>query len=377
MEILRLQAQFIVAFSRRAWPKRVLMTVHICLCVAWFTSPLEGLIAALIILSCEALDGIVRRTTPEDDKAIGRLRVTVILANFFTLTIVYAVPGVYLISDPSKTAVIVGMFWASGVVIHNVVNFAHMHLLVWLTTLPVVMSVGYALWVMVPGDARPPHILDSVLLGLSFLMWTANIVEVLLGQRAHRQVIGSARLKTEEQLEHLDHLSRHDALTGAMNRRGFDDILADALQSCGPDAPVSIALIDLNGFKPINDTFGHAAGDAVLLTVAKRLRNRLGHDRIARLGGDEFVVRLHSENVNDALDEAETLRVGVTEPVSFEGHDIAFGAAVGVATSAGKEGVEALIKRADVAMYRAKQAKRDRVFFEPGRNGAERIRQVG
>ena len=155
------------------------------------------------------------------------------------------------------------------------------------------------------------------------------------------------------------HASHHDAATGLANRGWFMTEFARALKPSSPHGDGrAVLLIDCDYFKSINDTLGHAAGDAVLLAIANRLKG-LG-DRLtiaARLGGDEFA--LLSAPIEDALaatalldDIARTLM----QPVVFDGHVIEVGVSLGAALFAGAGGgeVDALLAKADLALYRAK-----------------------
>ncbi len=180
----------------------------------------------------------------------------------------------------------------------------------------------------------------------------------------HRQAIERAiryvQLALVRTAEHqqLRHLAGHDALTGVANRKEFRDELARAL-AIG-ERHLAVAFCDLDGFKAVNDAFGHPAGDAVLIEVADRLRSslRVG-DSLARMGGDEFTVLCR--NVPDAAAArhvAERLRDAMAEPFRIHGIDAVVGISVGVARA--EEGLTAdvLIARADEALYRVKHSRR-------------------
>src|SRR3954466_4562641 len=153
-----------------------------------------------------------------------------------------------------------------------------------------------------------------------------------------------------------------DPLTGLANRRALERTLDAALTRAGARArSVGLLLVDLDGFKAVNDTHGHAAGDEALREVARRLRRSVRErDLVARLGGDEFVVVLtdlggRSGAVNDSMERiAEVLG----EPIAFNGTSVTLGAAIGVATFPADGGSGAdLLAHADRAMYAAKGAR--------------------
>jgi len=166
--------------------------------------------------------------------------------------------------------------------------------------------------------------------------------------------------------EELRRYAETDALTGLANRRRFHQALETECMRFGRgEAPFSVLMIDLDFFKEVNDQFGHPAGDAVLVAVAKRLLVTLRKtDLLARYGGEEFSVLLPETPCEGAGVIAERLRLAIGEaPVEVDGVPIALTVSVGVASHAGEGEPDPLLllKKADLALYRAKTAGRDRV----------------
>ena len=178
-------------------------------------------------------------------------------------------------------------------------------------------------------------------------------------QAIHRNA-DRARLETET----LRTLSQTDALTGLPNRRGLQERLQLGLQGATPQQMLAVFLLDLDGFKPVNDRYGHDVGDALLVAVGKRLQTQLrGSDVVARLGGDEFVVLasgLADEQTAAAV--GQKLLAAFDTPFDAAGQVCEVGLTVGYAI-APLDGTTAddLLKRADAAMYAGKQAGRRRV----------------
>ncbi len=163
---------------------------------------------------------------------------------------------------------------------------------------------------------------------------------------------------------HLVERAVRDSLTGLLNRNGLhdacDERLAPGASGTAP-APFNLLLVDLDGFKEVNDTLGHPVGDAVLRTVADRLGSRLASGTtLARVGGDEFVV-MQPGPADEAEALAEALCHLVAQPIPYREHVVHIGASVGIASHPGDAADrDELLRRADVAMYAAKAAGRGR-----------------
>lgn len=168
----------------------------------------------------------------------------------------------------------------------------------------------------------------------------------------------------------------HDPLTGLPNRLLLDDRLEQALAKCRRQpGQVALLYVDLDGFKAVNDRFGHAHGDAVLVEAARRLRRGAREtDTVARLSGDEFaVLQTVGEQPEAALVLCRRLLQLLAEPLQVGSRKVSIGASIGVAVGPGDAGDPAtLLRRADKALYRAKGSGRGTFrVFEPERDNAE------
>lgn len=162
----------------------------------------------------------------------------------------------------------------------------------------------------------------------------------------------------------LHHEAMHDPLTGLANRRGFETAVAQVATS-GDEA--AVLYVDLDGFKRLNDTLGHAAGDEALSLVARRILGVVREsDVVARLGGDEFAVLLQHANACAAEEIADRLVATVASPLHLTNGAATLGASVGLAYSDPTDlSGEAWLERADTAMYRAKRNGKGRVELAP------------
>ena len=178
--------------------------------------------------------------------------------------------------------------------------------------------------------------------------------------------------------EQLRHQALHDPLTGLPNRTLFLDRVRHAVDTAGRTRVwPAVLYLDLDGFKPVNDTFGHEAGDVLLRTVADRLRGCLRPaDTAARLGGDEFVVLLNGPIDRFGVARViERIRAQLDVPVLLgEGVVTTVGASIGVAIGdVDIPDADTLVRNADIAMYTAKRSLgNDYVIYEPGMGDTHR-----
>ena len=183
----------------------------------------------------------------------------------------------------------------------------------------------------------------------------------------------------QSSLERIHHQAMHDALTGLPNRVTLTARLGEALGTRtgtgrpGGGSQVGLILLDLDGFKNVNDSLGHAIGDQLLVTVAERIRRSVrSGDTPARLGGDEFAILL--DGVRDQAEAVETgqrLLDDLSAPLALEGHTVHVGGSAGVAMWDAGQSEDELVRNADAAMYSAKAAGKGRVaVFEPAMHEA-------
>lgn len=173
-------------------------------------------------------------------------------------------------------------------------------------------------------------------------------------------------------LQHENHQfsyqARHDGLTQLPNREYFHQMLAQSFAQ-GTQDSIALLFIDNDNFKEINDRHGHAAGDAMLLEMAKRLRQSLHqHDFVSRLGGDEFAIIVKNiEDHHDLIRISENSLHCCRQPLIFNHHPIYFSFSIGIALAQSASSPEMLINNADMAMYKAKQlAQHWYIFTEHG-----------
>jgi diguanylate cyclase (GGDEF)-like protein len=184
---------------------------------------------------------------------------------------------------------------------------------------------------------------EAVVVGVAVLLTALVVLRQITAFRDNGQL-----------LRRLNHGATHDALTQLPNRVYFHSRLQKAVSGPG-DRPVAVALIDLDDFKEVNDTLGHEIGDLLLIAVAQRLNGCVrAEDTVARLGGDEFVVVLEGADPAAADLAAERMIEALRPPVTADGHELSIRASIGIADGRTGDEPSVLLRRADIAMYAAK-----------------------
>jgi diguanylate cyclase (GGDEF)-like protein len=204
-------------------------------------------------------------------------------------------------------------------------------------------------------------------------------VASVLGQFAS---IAALNLRNAALLKHVQDLAERDSLTGAANRRMFQLSLERVLAPTRQDGPVNrvtaVLFIDLDDFKVVNDTLGHAAGDALLVAVTERISGMVRQtDLVARLGGDEFAILTDDEpDLKRSRTMAERLVRELRSPYPIGEHHVVITASIGIASARDAlDGAPDLVRNADVAMYMAKaNGKAGFAIFDPGMHAAIRER---
>jgi diguanylate cyclase (GGDEF)-like protein len=167
----------------------------------------------------------------------------------------------------------------------------------------------------------------------------------------------------------LSHQAMHDALTGLPNRTLFLDRLNHAvMRAKRHETLIGVMFLDLDGFKPVNDTHGHEVGDKLLVALAGRLQDGLrGSDTAARFGGDEFMILCEDvSGEQDVVNIAKRILESVSEPFVIGGNRLSLGASMGIVISNGEDPADTLIRNADAAMYRAKSEGASLEVFDDG-----------
>ncbi|WP_369921428.1 diguanylate cyclase [Marinomonas polaris] len=223
--------------------------------------------------------------------------------------------------------------------------------------------------IFLSASAEDDDVEDGILAGGDDYLTKPISQKILSAKMLAMQRIADMRRRLVESNLALEQLALTDHLTGVNNRRSFELMLDREMSFTRRyGVPMAVAMFDLDKFKVVNDTYGHDAGDAVLVEVSKRIKIALrDSDIIGRLGGEEFGIILHNVKEEDVFKVFDRYRSIVAEhPVVYEGTEIPITASIGVAMYTGKlEDKAAVLKRADESLYEAKETGRNKVIYHP------------
>ena len=330
--------------------------------LCWERQSLDALPGWLALVAsgwalCIVMLEIVRRQGADVTRHAGRVRLAAIVDGLCWGSMAPWLMGPDVILNAAIAAVLCGV--------------AAVNAPVYIARIQLFYCQGAAMWLMVllnslrtpqPPMANIAALGMALMLGLLFFYLHgigARVVEGIRLQLANAAL--AAQL--QQALAAMARQASTDALTGLPNRRSLDDAMAVQLTLAAQEArPFAVLMLDLDHFKAINDTHGHATGDAVLRAFAERLEGELRRsDSCARYGGEEFVVVLGDTPLELALEVAERLRRAVGETPLVPG--LTATVSVGATCHRPGDGMADLLARADAALYDAKRAGRDRVVM--------------
>ncbi|WP_280360881.1 sensor domain-containing diguanylate cyclase [Nocardia wallacei] len=194
--------------------------------------------------------------------------------------------------------------------------------------------------------------------GDGWAAWAITLVPAAGGRSAYLLVVGEDTTQRRALQAELSRQARHDPLTGLPNRRRLVEYISEIIAAAHPGDRIGLGFIDLDGFKTVNDTYGHGVGDRLLAAVALRLAERAGGAMLARVGGDEFVVLFPPPCDAARVATATTaLLDALSEPIPVDDLRLAISACIGaVVTPVAGADAEQLLDAADAGLYRAKAA---------------------
>lgn len=355
---LRTQSQLHSHIAIRDLPKRF-ATVQFLHAAMWYAGyQTEAVVNFIVLVVLEGVIYFLNRTGPAVTE-ISRQRIAASLTLSALVSFCYYIPGVILALDDDFGLAMGGMAWILAAISTNLVMYNALRAYYWSTAVAGLPSALIAVAFIANKDVTPAAEYTWLLPVGIVCLYIVNTLQQLREYRDTHDELEKTRAELLKNLRAMEHMSLHDGLTGLGNRAQFQALLERMLSRAAPGNPLAVFMIDLNGFKPINDTYGHSAGDAVLVTVAARLTGALRPGAVAfRVGGDEFCVLSYGSGAQDFQTIGDRLARDIRAPLSFEGKTLLIGASIGFSVSeTAQDDPLKLCAVADHAMYLAKTTK--------------------
>lgn len=278
--------------------------------------------------------------------------------------VLYLLPTLSLAGDPSLAMKISGLIFAMGMQVYLANAWSGVPVFIYALLVPSIIMLSLAFLRLGATPAETSSQIEWSMATAVLVLFIYAAVDTLRQHIATQQALFRAERDAARQLSLLRDTQRLDPLTGVLNRTAFDRGLKTMLDDRARDGTtIAVYLMDVDAFKPINDTYSHDAGDAVLRQIAERLEDVIGASGIvARLGGDEFICA-----VGNVADGADAMALGrlmqrrITKPIGWDDRDLSIRVSLGIAITGADEDapeatVPALCSAADRAMFAAKSA---------------------
>lgn len=359
------QTRVAVHVTNRDALKRLLAALSIMIVCWYFADRGTAVFWSAVIVCSELLGRIVNRKVSLTGPPLPFvLCLAIWLVNWLTLWPML-VPAVVLGGHGSDALLVAGLLWLFGVHVHISNSYAALPFFNWSLMVPAFAMTALLFWQAYLAPSVQSTMLEWVAASALLLVYAMNTLQTMSAQKDTLFKLAEARKDADKRLSELEFLTRHDHLTGLMNRRAFEEAATALLprRSNRDRNQLGYFLIDLDGFKPINDSYSHKAGDAVLVSVAERLTKFVGNSGVvARLGGDEFATVITGvRSSGQALRLATEIANLIKQPIIVDHKRLEVGASVGVAlTSSPQDSLAGIASGADQAMYKAKN--------DPGQN---------
>ncbi|MDX8347496.1 EAL domain-containing protein [Cognatiyoonia sp. IB215446] len=351
------QTQIAGHISGRDIAKRVATAGLITgICVfAGFTT--QAMAAMACIIALEIIAYPLNKRASEFDKQLSLSTAIAVFAVNWAAMLPFLSFSLILSQSEATPLILCGYVWTFGIFVHVTNTFGLLPFYNWSQMIPAFATIFLMLWIKSESPSHAATEMEWVIAAATFIVYIVNTSDTMNRQNDTHQALKRAREEANARLLELERLSRHDPLTGLMNRRAFDEQVESLMRQHANRLGVTVFLLDLDGFKPINDSYSHTAGDAVLCEIADRLQRLAGKDaQVARLGGDEFaIVATDITSSKKATAFAKRIIAAVEEPIPFEQKKLQVGVSLGIARQGHDAStLAALMSGADQAMYLAK-----------------------
>ncbi len=360
------QLQFLARLNLRETQPRSLAFAAISIIFFIAGHQLAALILAAAYASFDICRWYLTQHIIKHPGGIRRIDLYAYMGLETTLRLLFVSYGFYAVTADNISVILTGGIWIFGNLFIIAVNYGKIPLFYPANLAPIAAAIFVFEFSVGWHDLRRPTAFEWLMPMLATLVLSKAVFRLLAKQNDTIVLLEKAEAEAEESLSKLKFIADHDDLTGLLNRASFTGRLERLLESRTIDpSPFGFILFDLDGFKPINDSFGHPAGDAVLREVSARLKNEIGAGGfVARVGGDEFAATLPKHIDADMLEDlAHDLIRLIQLPIRFQENDLGVGVSLGgVICSTDLDTPEKIMAAADAALYRAKENPKSTYF---------------
>lgn len=356
---LRRQTPAVYAIARAGRPMHLNVGGVLAL-LGWFSGTPTWVCLTFfgIVVALEIWTSWGQRRLPANVEDVTTAQAVSLLTICLTSSSLFMLAGLNLTMIGDQAHLVLGMIVSFGIISHVTTTYGPFPAFNMPQLAPNVAILYAQVYEIRAMDFATSPAGPWVLTAAGLAVFTVNLFETR--RKTHRTFLElrTAQRDANIRLKELEHYSHHDPLTGLLNRRAFDMRIQQRARGASGLQGMAICVLDLDAFKPINDSYSHEAGDAVLREVAARIANALGPDDIAaRAGGDEFVIAVSGiTSVLEAKARAQSILSELAPPVLWNGKPLSLSASMGVSLANQTDGnIAKLISEADQAMYRAKQ----------------------
>jgi diguanylate cyclase (GGDEF)-like protein len=330
----------------------------------WIGHPFVAIGVAVILTASEAVIYCVTHVKGPVRQLSKDQRVAIMLLMCSANTFLYLYPALCLAGDPSLAMKMISMMWIMGIQVYIANTWSRVPIFLAAMLSPAMLLLIGAFFLL---QTTAPEASSMTEWGIAMgflVIFLYSVIDTLRLQLAAEKALFTAQTEAASRMAQLEESHRRDPLTGLLNRRAFDKALHVMLEDRSlDDSEVTVFLVDLDSFKPINDTYSHEAGDDVLVQTARRLQRYVADNGIVgRLGGDEFICAVGQlDRPDDALDYALSLSQSMSGMIPWNGRNLKVGTSIGIAmtgndAAAPPATVSALCSAADQAMFAAKSS---------------------
>lgn len=331
------------------------LMVTICI-IAGFHS--QALVAGLCILCLEVAAYPLNKRASQFEKQLSLSAAISVFTINWAAMLPFLAFAVILSQSDAMPFVLAGYLWAFGIYVHVSNTFGLLPFYNWSQMILAFGAIFLMLWNLSQNPVHASAHMHWLLTAVLTIVYIVNTFDTMNSQKDTHRALNRAREEANTRLIELERLSRSDSLTGLMNRRAFDELVQSMMRQHVNKNGVTVFLIDLDGFKPINDSYGHEAGDTVLCAVSARLSLLAGRaDSVSRVGGDEFAVLSTTiSSVDMANAFAKQILDVLKDPIPFQQKQLDIRASIGIARQGPDTNTPtSVLSGADQAMYLAKQ----------------------